>query len=47
LEDESFAMRHKAFERHTGLRVAEFVLGAGFFGTRRGHGADPDEVVCR
>jgi aryl-alcohol dehydrogenase-like predicted oxidoreductase len=37
-------MRYKVFGCHTGLRVSKFVLGAGSFGTRWGHGAKPDEV---
>src|SRR6202012_3819753 len=37
-------MRYKLFGRHTGLRVSELVLGAGNFGTRWGHGAEPDEA---
>jgi aryl-alcohol dehydrogenase-like predicted oxidoreductase len=37
-------MRYKLFGKHTGLRVSELVLGAGAFGTRWGHGAEPDEV---
>jgi aryl-alcohol dehydrogenase-like predicted oxidoreductase len=37
-------MRYKLFGQHTGLRVSELVLGAGNFGTRWGHGAEPDEV---
>jgi aryl-alcohol dehydrogenase-like predicted oxidoreductase len=36
-------MRYKLFGKHTGLRVSELVLGAGNFGTRWGHGAEPDE----
>jgi len=40
-------MRYKAFGRHAGLRVSEFVQGAGLFGTRWGNGAKPDEVACR
>lgn len=35
-------MRYKLFGRHTGLRVSELVLGTGTFGTRWGHGAEPD-----
>jgi aryl-alcohol dehydrogenase-like predicted oxidoreductase len=38
-------MRYKLFGKHTGLRVSELVLGAGNFGTRWGHGADPDEAA--
>ena len=37
-------MRYKVFGRHTGLRVSELVLGTGVFGTRWGHGSDPDEA---
>ena len=37
-------MRYKLFGKHTGLRVSELVLGAGNFGTRWGHGAEPDEA---
>jgi aryl-alcohol dehydrogenase-like predicted oxidoreductase len=37
-------MRYRIFGRHTGLRVSELVLGAGNFGTRWGHGAEPDEA---
>ncbi len=38
---EETGMRYKLFGR-TGLRVSELVLGAGNFGTRWGHGAEPD-----
>ncbi|QKJ88658.1 aldo/keto reductase [Paramixta manurensis] len=37
-------MRYKLFGKHTGLRVSELVLGAGNFGTRWGHGAEPQEA---
>jgi aryl-alcohol dehydrogenase-like predicted oxidoreductase len=37
-------MRYKLFGKHTGLRVSELVLGAGTFGTRWSHGAEPDEA---
>jgi aryl-alcohol dehydrogenase-like predicted oxidoreductase len=37
-------MRYRLFDKHTGLRVSELVLGAGVFGTRWGHGAEPDEA---
>ncbi len=37
-------MRYKLFGKHTGLRVSELVLGAGNFGTRWGHGGEPDEA---
>jgi aryl-alcohol dehydrogenase-like predicted oxidoreductase len=37
-------MRYKLFGEHTGLRVSELVLGAGNFGTRWGHGTEPDEA---
>ncbi|NTF16442.1 aldo/keto reductase [Agrobacterium tumefaciens] len=36
-------MRYKLFGEHTGLRVSEFVLGAGVFGLGHGYGADQDE----
>jgi aryl-alcohol dehydrogenase-like predicted oxidoreductase len=36
-------MRYKILGQHTGLRVSELVLGTGMFGTRWGHGAEPDE----
>lgn len=36
-------MRYRLFGKHTGLRVSELVLGAGNFGTRWGHGAQPEE----
>jgi aryl-alcohol dehydrogenase-like predicted oxidoreductase len=36
-------MRYKIFGRHTGLRVSELILGTGMFGTKWGHGADPEE----
>ena len=36
-------MRYRIFGEHSGLRVSELVLGAGMFGTRWGHGAQPDE----
>jgi len=36
-------MRYKLFGQHTGLRVSELVLGTGMFGTKWGHGADPEE----
>ena len=39
-------MRCKILGRHTGLRVSELVLGTAMFGTKRGHGADPDESRC-
>lgn len=38
-------MRYRLFGKHTGLRVSELVLGAGNFGTRWGHGAEPDEAA--
>jgi aryl-alcohol dehydrogenase-like predicted oxidoreductase len=38
------AMRYKLFGKRTGVRVSELVLGAGNFGTRWGHGAEPDEA---
>jgi aryl-alcohol dehydrogenase-like predicted oxidoreductase len=37
-------MRYRLFGKHTGLRVSELALGACNFGTRCGHGAQPDEV---
>ena len=37
-------MRYKLLGKHTGLRVSGLVLGAGTFGTRWGHGAEPDEA---
>jgi aryl-alcohol dehydrogenase-like predicted oxidoreductase len=37
-------MRYKLFGKHTGLRVSELVLGTGSFGTRWGHGSEPDEA---
>jgi aryl-alcohol dehydrogenase-like predicted oxidoreductase len=36
-------MQYKIFGRRTGLRVSEFALGAGNFGTGWGHGAERDE----
>jgi aryl-alcohol dehydrogenase-like predicted oxidoreductase len=36
-------MRYRILGQHTGLRVSELILGAGNFGTRWGHGADPAE----
>lgn len=37
-------MKHMTFGRLTGLRVSEYALGAGNFGTRWGTGAEPDEA---
>ena len=37
-------MRYKIFGRHTGLRVSELALGAGNFGTRWGHEAEPADA---
>ncbi len=37
-------MRYKVLGKHTGLRISEVILGAGMFGTRWGHGAEPDEA---
>lgn len=37
-------MRYQLFGRHSGLRVSELVLGTGNFGTRWGHGTEPDEA---
>jgi aryl-alcohol dehydrogenase-like predicted oxidoreductase len=39
-------MRYKIFERHTGLRVSEFSLGTGMFGTGWGYGTEREEA-CR
>ncbi|MDX2706082.1 aldo/keto reductase [Streptomyces sp. PA03-6a] len=36
-------MRYTTFGHRTGLRVSEYALGTGNFGTRWGAGADPDE----
>jgi aryl-alcohol dehydrogenase-like predicted oxidoreductase len=36
-------MRYKLFGEHTGLRVSEFILGTGNFGTAWGYGAEADE----
>ncbi|MFD7441714.1 aldo/keto reductase [Streptomyces sp. NPDC059909] len=36
-------MRYTTFGRRTGLRVSEYALGTGNFGTAWGAGADPDE----
>lgn len=38
------SMRYRVLGQHTGLRVSELVLGTGNFGTRWGHGAEPDEA---
>jgi hypothetical protein len=38
-------MPYKARGRHTGPRVSELILGAGTFGTRRGHGAKPHRAT--
>ncbi|PSH64451.1 aldo/keto reductase [Phyllobacterium sophorae] len=35
-------MRYKLFGNHTGLRVSEFALGTGNFGTGWGYGSTPD-----
>jgi aryl-alcohol dehydrogenase-like predicted oxidoreductase len=43
-DTEKTGMRYKLFGQHTGLRVSELMLGAGNFGTRWGHGAEPDEA---
>lgn len=37
-------MKYKIFGSKTGLRVSEFALGTGNFGTRWGHGTEPDEA---
>lgn len=37
-------MRYKVFGNHTGLRVSQIALGTGNFGTRWGHGAEPEEA---
>ncbi len=37
-------MRYTTFGRRTGLRVSEFALGTGSFGTGWGHGAEPAEA---
>lgn len=36
-------MRYKLFGRNTGLRVAEYALGTGMFGTRWGYGTEREE----
>ena len=38
-------MRYQTFGRTTGLRVSEYALGAGNFGTRWGTGAEPVEAA--
>jgi aryl-alcohol dehydrogenase-like predicted oxidoreductase len=38
-------MRYGIFGSHTGLRVSEIVLGTGVFGTRWGHGSEPEEAL--
>jgi aryl-alcohol dehydrogenase-like predicted oxidoreductase len=37
-------MHYQLFGKHTGLRVSQFALGTGVFGTRWGHGAEPGEA---
>jgi aryl-alcohol dehydrogenase-like predicted oxidoreductase len=37
-------VRYRTFGERTGLRVSEFALGTGTFGTRWGYGAEPDEA---
>jgi len=37
-------MRYTIFGRRTGLRVSEFALGTGNFGTGWGHGAEPEDA---
>jgi aryl-alcohol dehydrogenase-like predicted oxidoreductase len=44
LRKENVTLRYKIFGKHTGLRVSELVLGTGNFGTRFGHGAEPEEA---
>ena len=41
--DWSKALRYSVFGQRTGLRVSELILGTGMFGTKWGHGADPEE----
>ncbi len=41
---QTIPMRYRVFGRRTGLRVSEIALGCGMFGTRWGHGAEPDEA---
>lgn len=38
-------MRYKLFGSHTGLRVSQYVLGTGNFGTRWGHGTEPARKI--
>lgn len=38
-------MRYLTFGRNNGLRVSEYALGAGNFGTRWGAGSEPDEAA--
>lgn len=37
-------LHYKIFGKHTGLRVSEFSLGTGMFGTQWGYGAEPEEA---
>ena len=37
-------MKHKLFGRNTGLFGSEVILGTASFGTRKGHGTDPEEA---
>lgn len=37
-------MKHKLFGTKTGLYASEMILGAAGFGTRRGHGTNPEDV---
>lgn len=37
-------MRYTTFGRRTGLRVSQYALGTGNFGTGWGAGAEPDEA---
>src|ERR1700743_642462 len=39
-------MEHFTFGRNNGLRVSEFALGAGMFGTRWGLGAEAGQAVA-
>ena len=37
-------MQYTTLGRRTGLRISEFALGTGNFGTRRSAGSEPDEA---
>ena len=37
-------MRYKLFGGDSGLRISEFALGTGTFGTAWGYGSDPKEA---